>query len=78
MKIYTTIGALSAKICPQNLTSFWPWSGHQSWRNFFVRLHLANPLPLCDRFLRLSFGFYDKNHQKNHKYDESVTIGVID
>ena len=47
-------------------------------RVIFLRLHLGNPLPLCDPFLRLSFVFYDKKESKNHKCGESVSIGVID
>ena len=43
-----------------------------------LRLHLANPLPLCDRFLRLSFVFYEKIIKKTHKCDECVSIDVID
>ena len=30
----------------------------------FLLLHLANPLPLCDRFLRLSFVFYNNKIMK--------------
>ena len=44
----------------------------------FLRLHLSNPLPLCDRFLRFSFVFYDKKSSKKHKCDERVSSGVID
>ena len=79
-RFYTTIAALYAKICPQNLTDFYPHGFNSTpiIAYIFIRLHLANPLPLWGRFLRLSFVFYDKNHQKNHKCNESVSIGVID
>ena len=30
--------------------------------SIFMRLHLANPRPLCDRFCLLSFVFYEKNN----------------
>ena len=78
--IYTTIAALYAKICPQNVTDFYP-NGRNTTpiiAYIFLRLHLANTLPLCDRFLRLSYVFHDKKSSKNHKCDESVSIGVID
>ena len=62
MVIYTTIAALYAKICPQNLPNFYPGAPNSTaiiaW--IFIRLHLANRRPLCDRFLRLSFVCYDK------------------
>ena len=81
--IYTTIAALSAKIYPQNLAIFFSTRAlpirQRSSRTFFLRLHLANPRPLCDRFLRLSFVFLTtNNHRKKHRCDESVSIGVID
>ena len=47
--------------------------------SIFMRLHVAYPQPLCDRFLRLSFVFYDKkNHKQRHRCDERVSICVID
>ena len=59
--IYITIAALYAKICPQNLTKIYPSAPNSTAiiAYIFLLLHLANPLPLCDRFLRLSFVFYD-------------------
>ena len=51
-EIYTTIGSLSAKICPQNLTYFKPGARNSTpiIASIFMRI-VANPRPL-DRFLR--------------------------
>ena len=78
--IYTTIAALSAKICPHNLTNFYPDAPKSTATIPYIclRLHIANPRPLCDRLLRLSFVFYVSKSSKNHRCDESVSIGVID
>ena len=56
-EIYTTIGSLSAKICPQNVTYFKPGDRNSTpiIASLFMRahrgLHVANLRPL-DRFLR--------------------------
>ena len=73
------IAAQSSQTCPQNLTTIYPCGPNSTAMvaYIFPRLHLANPLPLCDRFLRLSFVFRDKIIN-NHKCGESVSIGVID
>ena len=44
----------------------------------FLPLHLANPLPLCDRFCVYPLFFTTTKSSKKHKCDESVSIGVFD
>ena len=50
---------LFSQICPQKLTDFEPRARNSTpiMASIFMRLHDAYPLPLCVRFLRLSFVF---------------------
>ena len=63
----------------QNVTDFYPYglNSISIIAYIFLRLHLANQLPLCDRFLRLSLMFYDTRSTKTRKCSETVSIGVI-
>ena len=51
-EIYITIAALTAKICPQNLTNCYPLERNSTAiiASIFMCIHVANPGPL-DRFL---------------------------
>ena len=80
LNIYTTIVALYAKICSQNLTDFYP-HGLNSTPDH--RVHFSTPTSCQSAtFVRPLFAFvlcfYDKKSSKKHKCDESVSIGVID
>ena len=67
-------------VCVQNVTNFCPYAliSTSNVPSIFFTQQISNLLPLGDRFLRLSFVFYDKKSLKNRKCSESVSIGVID
>ena len=74
-----TVTCVCAKF-DQFLTNFCPYAliSTPNVPYIFFTYQLSNLLPLGDRFLRLSFVFYDKKSLKNRKCSESVSIGVID
>ena len=65
--ICTTIAALSAKICPQNRTDFYP-HGLNSTPNIayiFLRLHIASSRPLDSSFFAFGLCFLRQKIKKN-------------
>ena len=78
--IYTTIGGLSPESVFTNLTKIYPCAPNSTaiTAYIFLRIHLANPLPLDRSLFAFVLCFYDKKSSKNHKCGESVSIGVID
>ena len=66
MFIFTTIGALFAKICPQNRTDFSPCIRNSTpiIANKFLRLHIASPRPLDRSLFAFVLCFFTTLNQK--------------